>query len=260
MKINELKLVYFSPTGATRRTVMEAARSIGLKSVSHDLSVYKEKKPVLRFGADDFVLFGIPVYYGRVPALFMDYLENISGNGTPAALIATYGCRQYDDALLELKTETEKRGFRVIGAGAFPAEHSIVPAIGARRPNKNDLKQASEFGVELARRLRKENDFTGFDLSVPGNTPYHPYGKNALVPKAEVNLCTECGACAKGCPAGAISVSDPKKTDSKKCIGCMRCVQICRQKARSVNSLKMKLAERKLKKVCQSDLAPEFFL
>ena len=134
--MNELKLVYFSPTGATRKAVMETARNIDLKSVSFDFSVYKEKKPTLKFTRNDLAIFGIPVYYGRVPALFMEYLQNISGDNTPAALVATYGCREYEDALLELKTEVESRGFKVIGAAAFPAEHSIVPTIGARRPNK----------------------------------------------------------------------------------------------------------------------------
>ena len=167
MKMNELKLVYFSPTGATRKAVMEAARSIDLKSVSFDFSVYKEKKPVLKFAPNDFAIFAIPVYYGRVPALFMEYLQNISGNNTPAALIATYGCREYEDALLELKNEVESRGFKVIGAAAFPADHSIVPAIGARRPNKTDLKTIAEYGVELNRRLRKEDSFDHINIQVP---------------------------------------------------------------------------------------------
>ena len=57
MKTTELKLVYFSPTGTTRRVIMEAARQIDLKSVSFDLSVHKEKKPVLQFDETDFVLF-----------------------------------------------------------------------------------------------------------------------------------------------------------------------------------------------------------
>ena len=193
MKMNELKLVYFSPTGATRKTVMEAARNIDLKSVSFDFSVYKEKKPVLKFAHNDFAIFAIPVYYGRVPALFMEYLQNISGDNTPAALIATYGCREYEDALLELKTEVENRGFKVIGAAAFPAEHSIVPTIGARRPNKTDLKTIAEFGVNLNRRIRKEESFDHINIQVPGNTPYKKYGKNVLFPKADSNMCTLCG-------------------------------------------------------------------
>ena len=149
MKMNELKLVYFSPTGTTRKVIMEAARSIDLKSTSHDFSVYKEKKPVLKFAENDFALFGIPVYYGRVPALFTEYLKGITGNGTPAALIATYGCRDYEDALLELKDIVEKNGFKVIAAAAFPAEHSLDPTIGARRPNKADLKTIAEYNGNI---------------------------------------------------------------------------------------------------------------
>ena len=46
MKINELGLVYFSPTtGTTRKVIMEVARNIDLKSISFDLTIHKEKKP-----------------------------------------------------------------------------------------------------------------------------------------------------------------------------------------------------------------------
>lgn len=260
MKMNELKLVYFSPTGTTRKVIMETARSIDLKSISFDLSVYKEKKPALKFAYNDFALFAIPVYYGRVPALFMEYLENITGDGTPAALIATYGCREYEDALLELKETVEKNGFKIIGAAAFPTEHSIVPSIGARRPNKADLKEAAEYGIELNRRLKKEDTFGHIEVKVPGNSPYRKYGKTAIFPKADTSLCTLCGACAKVCPAGAIPADSPQKTDHKKCIGCMKCMRICKQKARGVSSLKMNIAEKKLKKACDSNKKVEIFL
>lgn len=86
MKMNELKLFYFSPTGTTHKVVMETARSIDLKSVSFDLTIKKDLKPVAKFAPNDFALFAIPVYYGRVPALFLKYLDLFSGNGTPAAL------------------------------------------------------------------------------------------------------------------------------------------------------------------------------
>mgnify|MGYP000308210775 CR=1 FL=1 len=165
-----------------------------------------------------------------------------------------------EDALLELKTEVEKRGFKVIGAAAFPAEHSIVNSIGARRPNKADLKEASEYGISLNRIIKKEDSFASFDLKVPGNTPYRKYGKNVLFPKADVSLCTECSACAKICPAGAISLDNPKKTDHDKCIGCMKCVRFCKQKARYVSAFKLNMAAKKLTKVCQSDKKAEIFL
>ena len=260
MKMNELKLVYFSPTGTTRKVIMEAARNIDLKSVSHDFSVYKEKKPVLKFAENDFALFGIPVYAGRVPALFAEYLQNVTGKNTPAALIATYGCREYEDALLELKELVEKNGFKVIGAAAFPTEHSIVQTIGARRPNKADMKVIAEYGINLNRRLRKEENFDNINIQVPGNSPYRKYSKSSLFPKADVSLCTECKACARSCPAGAISIKDPKTTDHKKCIGCLRCVHFCRQNARGVSSMKLRMLEGKLKKVCQNDKTADIFL
>ena len=179
MKMNELGLVYFSPTGTTRKVIMEAARNIDLKSVSYDLSIHKEKKPAMQFKKNDLVLFGIPVYAGRVPKTFLEYFENLQGDNTPAALIATYGCREYEDALLELKNEVEKRGFKVIGAAAFPTEHSIARKIGMSRPNKEDLKVIADFGVQLNRRVKNPKILITFPskfraTTLTKNTARHP--------------------------------------------------------------------------------------
>ena len=247
MKINELGLDYFSPTGTTRKVIMEVARNIDLKSISFDLTIHKEKKPSMQFKSNDFVLFGIPVYGGRVPKTFLEYFETLKGDNTPAALIATYGCREYEDALLELKNEVENRGFKVIGAGAFPVQHSIV-------------RQIADFGIQLNRKLRSAENFDDVDIQVPGNTPYKKYGTIPLIPKADISLCTECKACVKTCPAGAISVENPKKTDKKKCISCMKCVYSCKQKARYVSNMKLNMARRKLSKVCKSDKQAEIFI
>ena len=260
MKMNELKLVYFSPTGTTRKVIMEVARNIDLKSVSFDLTIHKEKRAPLQFKKDDFVLFGIPVYSGRVPKTFLEYFDGLNGDSTPAALVATYGCREYEDALLELKTEVENRGFKVIGAAAFPTEHSIVRSAGLGRPNKADMKIIADYGIQLNRRIKKEESFDQFNIQVPGNTPYRKYRRAPLYPKVDVNRCTECGACAKSCPAGAISAESPKKINKKKCITCHKCIRICKQKARYLGNLKTKMAFKKMNIICQNDKAAEVFL
>lgn len=260
MKMNELKLVYFSPNGTTRRVIMETARNIDMKSVSYDLSIYKEKKPVLKFAENDFALFAVPVYSGRVPALFTEYMKQITGSGTPAALIATYGCREYDDALLELADLVKAQGFHVIGAAAFPAEHCMLPEIGARRPNKADMKVIAEYGTELNRRIRKTDSFSRVSVQIPGHNPYCKYQKPPVTPKVDISRCTECGSCAKVCSAGAISFENPKKTDSKKCIACMKCIRICRQNARYVGSIKGTIIASMLRKKCDSDKEAEIFL
>ena len=69
---------------------------------------------------------------------------------------------------MELKNEVESRGFKVIGAGAFPVQHSIVRQIGMSRPNKADLKVIADFGIQLNRKLRNAVDFNNVDISVIG--------------------------------------------------------------------------------------------
>ena len=259
MKINELKLVYFSPTGTTRKVVMELVKNIDLKSVSFDLSIHKDKKPALNFTNDEFAVFAAPVYSGRIPATYLEYFENLKGNNTPAAIVVTYGCREYEDALLELKNEVEKRGFKVTCAGAFPTEHSLARSIGSRRPNKDDIKVINEFGVKINRLLKQEENFDNVNVHVPGNDPYRKPGSPSLLPKVNPDLCTECGSCSKVCPTGAISPEKPKKLDKKKCIGCLKCVRSCPQKARYVSERKQDALLKKLSGVCDNNKQAETF-
>jgi ferredoxin len=42
------------------------------------------------------------------------------------------------------------------------------------------------------------------------------------------NICSGCGACARICPTGAISLDDGKaRIDQAKCNDCYRCIQAC---------------------------------
>lgn len=49
--------------------------------------------------------------------------------------------------------------------------------------------------------------------------------------KAQVDksYCVACGACAKECPLGAISIYKGifAEVDPSKCVGCSKCVKIC---------------------------------
>ncbi|MFR3290706.1 MAG: hypothetical protein ACLTSG_10865 [Lachnospiraceae bacterium] len=71
--------------------------------------------------------------------------------GTPAAIVAVYGNRAYEDALLELRGLAEERGFKVMAAAAFIARHSIAPEFGAGRPDAADFLKMDEF----VRRIRE---------------------------------------------------------------------------------------------------------
>jgi len=43
--------------------------------------------------------------------------------------------------------------------------------------------------------------------------------------------CTGCGACVRNCPAGAIPLDNPRATNHLECLKCLRCRDICPEKA-----------------------------
>ena len=59
--------LYFSPTGGTRTYVRAVAAAMPHMGGEVDLTRPEERRKVHMFGADDVVVLGVPVYYGRVP-------------------------------------------------------------------------------------------------------------------------------------------------------------------------------------------------
>jgi hypothetical protein len=75
---------------------------------------------------DTLVLFGVPVYAGRLPAVAAQRLRRLQGTGTPAVLVVVYGNRLFEDALLELQHLVVERGFRPWLAAGFWA-NILIP-------------------------------------------------------------------------------------------------------------------------------------
>jgi len=82
--------------------------------------------------------------------LLEETLEKLKGQGTPAVVIAVYGNRAYEDALLEGADWLEKQGFQMAAAGALIGEHSFSAALAAGRPDQDDLAQAARLGEKEA--------------------------------------------------------------------------------------------------------------
>ncbi|MCI1953079.1 MAG: EFR1 family ferrodoxin [Clostridiales bacterium] len=260
MDIQKLHLVYFSPTGTTQSILREAAKFFSTEIVEHDLTDYTARKVQLEIGKDNFVLLGFPVYGGRVPETFRERMKGIKGRCTPAALIATYGNREYEDALLEMKDISEENGFLPIDAAAIVTEHSVIQSIATGRPDAKDRVFIEKFYSELKKKVlsfSEENDFA--KLVVPGKKPYRRYIKLPMAPVVTTS-CTACGLCAKKCPVDAIDAQNPRKTDRDKCIGCMRCVRVCSQKARHLPKLKMAVGKFYLSRAKHIRKEPEMYI
>lgn len=245
---------YFSPTGTTAKVARAIAQGSGCSVREVDLSVPASSETL---GSDEILLVAVPVFGGRVPAVALERLSVLKGNGQPAVAVAVYGNRAFDDALLELKDALEANGFQVVAAGAFVARHSIARSIAVGRPDAHDLEIAEGFGADVMQKLtNKELE----PVQVPGDPAYREKVGNASPHPTAGDACVSCGTCAKSCPVGAIPLETPAETDGSKCINCMRCVSVCPTNARSLPDAMLTAVEGMLKKVASDPKQPELFL
>lgn len=228
--------IYFSATYTTCRVVEAIAANLSNEVTTYDIT-NDTSTDVVTIPADELVVVGVPVYAGRVPAMAAERLRRFRGENTPAVVVAVYGNRHYDDAVLELHDIMTERGFRTVSAGAFVAQHSIFPKVGKARPDAADKADIERFTKRSARLL-----IIGFgDIELPGNRPYKAPGGIPIFPTAS-KKCTACGACARLCPTGAIDPASPKGVDKTKCIKCVRCIVVCPINARRFYGIKYSLA------------------
>lgn len=233
----KVNLLYFSATDNTSSVVKSIASSISDKVNEYNITLERNRIESLNFTENDLVIIGVPVYAGRVPKFLVEYFNKIKGMNTAAVFVVTYGNRDYEDALLELKDTFEKNGFIGIAAAVFVGEHSYTSLLAENRPNTNDLKIAEEFGCRIKAKLESIADINNINnLKVPGNLPYIVKKKSMppMAPEANDN-CLQCKICYENCPTEAIDLNNCKNTDATKCIKCCRCINRCPAKAKNFN-------------------------
>lgn len=244
MTTQKVHLAYFSATGTTARVVSAIESGLGLDEKSNNNLIVINSQETVIVPSNELVIFGIPVFSGRVPEIAKQALEKIKGDNTPAIITCVYGNRDFDDALLELKEIVEANGFYVLSAGAFIAQHSIFPKVAQGRPDSADLKAAEAFGRNSIKALTAT---TNTPLTVKGNHPYRATKPIPLNPKTD-SKCNSCGLCAKQCPTQAIDLENPKRTDKSKCISCAHCIAICPKHSKRFGGLLYWLASRSFQK------------
>lgn len=253
-------LIYFSPTGTTRKVSEAIAQGLGVEKTFHyDMTLPESRSEVVL--TDGVAIIGIPVYAGRVPEICLPRLQSITSKDVPVVLVAVYGNREFDDALVELRDLSVAQGFNVIAAGAFIGEHSFstpTQPIAVGRPDAEDLKQAVQFGKQVAAKIEAGN----FDTpDIAGNLPYKARPKlGGVAPETDREQCTLCGKCAEACPSGIITVADSVATDAGNCIMCCACVRACETRARSFNHPAIEEKRAILRKNCSIPKSPEIFI
>lgn len=246
---------YFSPTGGTRSYVKEIAGAMSATVEELDLTCPAVRRQKRHFRADEVLVLGVPVYYGRVPEV-PDLLDGLEGENTPVVLAAVYGNRAVDDALMELSDMCAAHGFRVVAAGEFIAPHTFSAKIGTGRPDETDKETARELGRRTLDKL-EQPDWQPVEL--PGNRPYRSFQRAPFYPEGEES-CVNCGACVLACPVEAISVSNPRQTDAERCLRCLACVKACPTGSRAVRGMAFDATRQKLEQLLQQPRQPVLYL
>ena len=242
MKLEKIWAVYFSGTGTTRRTVERIAGGIAsrlnLPAESVDFSRPAVRQETLGFGEKDLVVFGTPVYAGRVPNVLLPFLqERVVGGGALAVPVVLFGNRNYDDALIELRNILAADGMHPIAAGAFVGEHSFSRVLGADRPNAEDEALMDEFAARVAELAAGLDAAPVKSVAVRGQEPLrayytprdragNPINILKVKPKTDLSRCGGCGLCADLCPMGSIDPADVSAVRGI-CIKCCACVKGC---------------------------------
>ena len=223
--------IYFSPTGNSEKSVMAIANAISDDVKVVDLAASAEA-PQIQFGADDLVIIGGPVYGGRIVKAAMARMNGLKGNGTPCIIVASYGNRHYDDALVEMQDVFTEAGFIIAGAAAPIGRHTFGE-IQVDRPNADDLAETAEFANKVMEKIASGADIAAFEI--PGNRPYKDGGNGGKFRPLTSDDCVNCGLCKKKCPMAAIA-EDNKTINDDLCISCFRCIRKCPVKAKNLDT------------------------
>lgn len=245
MEIKTAELIYFSPTGTTRKTVRAVAEGTGVSILRETDLTQKENRAQSPEISADLLILGVPVYAGGVPPFLLPCLRGLRGGGQPTVLVAVYGGIDCGIALNQLSEILTGCGYMPAAAGTFIGEHSFstsaVP-VAQGRPDARDLAAAKEFGKKSVHKILAAKNASGFSLRIPeGKVPLpgRLFPKSAAklfarAPQFRAKFCPRCGACARICPMDAI---DPKtlQVDKKACIRCFACVRVCPKGARTIS-------------------------
>jgi ferredoxin len=266
MKTNAVKLVYFSPTGTTKKVLEGITQGIETQAVEHvDMTPLDASTRAISEIRGELAIVGAPVYGGRLPPDAVRRLCRLKGHDTPAIVVVLYGNREYEDALLELSDLVTDAGFVPVAGGAFIGEHSFdskLFPIATGRPDEQDLVKAAEFGKAIREKIQDIGTLDEIPpLEVPGNFPYKEWHKwPGVSPLTQEATCIRCAACVTACPTAAITMNETFITDTEACIVCCACVKVCPTGARVAEHPRIKKAQTWLSTNCRVRKEPETFL
>lgn len=239
--------IMFSPTGGTSKATRKFSAAWSCEKKTIDLFRRDYLKRLPELSPEDVCIISAPVFSGRIPSIAAERMALLKGNGARAVLLAAFGNRAVEDALVEMEDILRGCGFRIIAGVEAVTEHSVIRTIGAGRPDAADAACLLNFGRQVIDKLSSANTA---EPTLPGNRPYRERG-SGIIPEVTEG-CINCAICARECPAGAISFGGSWVADPEKCISCLHCVRFCPKSYRTLDPQKVQEIHAKIGEQCET--------
>lgn len=248
-----LRTIYFSATGTSKKVALAISQSIATEFVVEDITFQSLQNTT--YATNDLLCVAVPVYGGGVAPVALKRLDAIRGNNTPAVVVVVYGNRNFERAAVQMSDFLAERGFITIAVAAFVGEHSYSTEqypIAVGRPAEGDINDAKHFGQLVKEKLATgiesvdvsalqcpdsgEENVKAFVEFVKGYQAGQAKNPIKLLPITDEDRCVMCGVCVDVCPMEAIDRENVSVVDSTLCIKCCACVKECPKEAKTLNS------------------------
>jgi flavodoxin/NAD-dependent dihydropyrimidine dehydrogenase PreA subunit len=240
-------IIYFSQTGNTKKIARAINAGISQVIQEAEIASIKDIDPA-DLDKYDLIGLGSPVWASREPQNVTDFISAIRvSKGKHAFSFCTHGASPagFEQSMA---SALKKKGLKVIGFydcyGRCLIQVLPKPYLTDGHPDDIDLREAEDFGREMAERSRMIYlGKTGPALAMPGieevNEKHggHPVGNIDEFEKMKAEImqsriinpdkCTGCGLCAANCPFDSIDLSASPPAFKSSCFGCFFCEQVC---------------------------------
>lgn len=125
--------------GGDRKNCRPHCEKLGVPTDSYDYTLPDSRTKTQNYGPSDLVVFGTSVYAGRVPNKLLPAVQNcFKADGALAVPVVTFGNRNFDNGLIELRNELENNGFHTVAGAGIACRHVFSEKLAPGRPDEAD--------------------------------------------------------------------------------------------------------------------------